>query len=60
VKYANGRTAEQGDKVRTVDSQEDCFLRVVGINNMVTVWHHTWDVARVYCITEIEPRETTR
>jgi hypothetical protein len=56
MRYVNGRTASMGDKVRTMDSQEDCFLRVVGINGMVTVWHPDWDVARVYHITEIEPR----
>lgn len=54
--YVNGSPASQGDKVRTIDSQEDCFLRVIGKRGYVSVYHPSWKQARVYHITEIEPR----
>lgn len=56
LRYTSGKGAWQGDKVRTVDTGEDCFLRVIGQRGYVTVYHHAWPQARVYHISEIEPR----
>ncbi len=63
LRYTSGAPANQGDKVRTMDSQEDCFLRVIGrdrsgnTNGYVTVYHPDWPQARVYHISEIEQRK---
>lgn len=63
LRYTSGQKANMGDKVRTMDSREDCFLRVVGRKKddtptgYVTVYHHSWPQARVYHISEIEQRE---
>jgi hypothetical protein len=56
LRYVDGSPAWQGDKVRTTDSREDCYLRVIGQRGYVTVFHPSWPAARVYHVTEIEPR----
>ena len=56
VRYTNGTGAWMGDKVRTVDSGESCYLRVIGQRGYVTVYHPEWPTARVYHISEIEPQ----
>ena len=53
IRYTDGTPASQGDKVRTVDSGENAYLRVLGVRGYVTVWHPDWPVARVYHISEI-------
>ena len=37
-------------------TSEPAFLRVFGVNGFVTVWHPTWDKARVVQMDDIEPR----
>jgi len=60
ARYTNGTGAHQGDKVRIVDTQENCYLRVIGTRGYVTVYHPDWaGAARVYHISEIEPGHTT-
>jgi hypothetical protein len=56
LRYADGKPAWEGDKIRVTATGEDAFLRVVGVRGYVTVYHHTWPEARVCHVSEIEKR----
>lgn len=52
--YSDGSPAYMGDQVRMTSTGEEAYLRVLGVNGYVTVYHHNWEVARVVHISEIE------
>lgn len=62
MKYATGEEASQGNRVRLIDTGEVGYLRVLGINDYVTVMFG--DIsrpdARVVHISEIEPEGDRR
>ena len=55
-RWPGGKRAHIGDKVTVTTTSEPAFLRVFGVNGFVTVWHPTWDKARVVQMDDIEPR----